>query len=55
MRTLWGITLGLFLVWLLGVTGAFPVGPWIHLLLVISIAFAVTGLLWRPTGRTTRG
>lgn len=51
MLVFWGITLGSFLVWLAAVTGVFHVGPWIHLLLVISIAFAVTGLLFRPARR----
>ncbi|MDC0740223.1 hypothetical protein [Polyangium mundeleinium] len=51
MLVFWGLTVGAFLAWLLAVTGVYEAGPWIHLLLVISIAFAVTGLLFRPIGR----
>ncbi|MDI1432946.1 MULTISPECIES: DUF4175 domain-containing protein [Polyangium] len=51
MLVFWGLTIGAFLAWLLAVTGVYQAGPWIHVLLVISIAFAVTGLLFRPIGR----
>jgi hypothetical protein len=38
-------------VWLLAALGVFSVGAWIHVLLVIAIAFALTGLLWQPSRR----
>jgi hypothetical protein len=51
MMAFWAMTLGLFLVWLLAATGVFSAGPWIHLVLVIVVAFVATGLLWRPSRR----
>jgi hypothetical protein len=51
VATLWGITVTAFLVWLLAALGVFQVGAWIHVLLVIAIAFALTGLLWQPSRR----
>ncbi|MDI3288970.1 hypothetical protein [Polyangium sp. 15x6] len=51
MLVFWGLTIGAFLAWLLAATGVYEAGPWIHVLLVIAIAFAVTGLLFRPIGR----
>ena len=51
MLVFWGLTAGAFFAWLLAATGVFHAGPWIHVLLVISIAFAVTGLLFRPIAR----
>ncbi|HVK70579.1 MAG TPA: hypothetical protein VM694_39265 [Polyangium sp.] len=51
MLVFWGLTVGAFFAWLLAVTGVYEAGPWIHVLLVIAIAFAVTGLLFRPIGR----
>jgi len=44
---LWGLVLGSLLVWLLAVTEVIAVGAWVHLVLVIAIAFGVTGLMRR--------
>ncbi len=44
---LWGFVLGSLLVWLLAVTDVIAIGPWVHLLLVIAIAFGLTGLFRR--------
>ncbi|WP_240807032.1 hypothetical protein [Polyangium spumosum] len=54
MLLFWGLTAFAFLAWLLAATGVYEAGPWIHVLLVIAIAFAVTGLLFRPLGRRGR-
>ncbi len=51
MLVFWGFTAGAFLAWLLAVTGVYEAGAWIHVLLVIAIAFGVTGLLFKPLGR----
>jgi hypothetical protein len=40
----------LFVAWLLGMVGAYTVGSFIHLLLVIALVLFVVGLL---TGRRT--
>lgn len=52
MVLLWGFVLGSLLVWLLAVTGVIAVGSWVHLLLVIAVAFGVTGLLRRRRATT---
>jgi hypothetical protein len=41
------LVLGSLLVWLLAVTEVIAVGAWVHLVLVIAIAFGVTGLMRR--------
>ena len=51
---LWGFVLGSLLVWLLAVTGVLELGPWVHLLLVVAVAFGLTGLL-RGRSSTTEG
>jgi hypothetical protein len=51
MTAFWGITAFVFLVWLLAATGVYDAGAWIHVLLVIAVSFAVTGLLWHPVRR----
>jgi len=51
MFVFWGLTACAFLVWLAVATGLFQAGAWINLLLVVAVAFAVTGLLFRPARR----
>ena len=53
MVLLWGFVLGSLLVWLLAVTGVIVVGAWVHLLLVIAVAFGLTGLMRRRRAATT--
>ncbi|HSN99578.1 MAG TPA: hypothetical protein VLS89_14890 [Candidatus Nanopelagicales bacterium] len=50
---LWGFVLGSLLVWLLAVTDVLEVGPWVHLLLVVAVAFGLTGLLRGGKASTT--
>jgi len=44
----WIIAAVLLLVWLFGVSGAFLVGPGIHVLLLVAMALLLSGLLTRP-------
>jgi hypothetical protein len=48
---LWVIAVVAFIAWLLAVLGVYSPGSWIHVLLVISISFAVTGITrcFRPS------
>jgi len=47
---LWTITLVLLVLWLLGITGAYAIGTWVHILLVlaiISVLFNATSGRWK--------
>jgi hypothetical protein len=46
---LWTITVVLLVLWLLGMTGAYTIGAWIHLLLVLAIISVLINLTtgWR--------
>ncbi len=44
----WIFAAVLLLVWLFGVSGAFLVGPGIHVLLLVAMALLLSGLLTRP-------
>lgn len=41
---LWTITVVLLVLWLLGLTGAYTVGAWIHVLLVLAIISVIINL-----------
>ena len=43
-RMLWTITVVLLVLWLLGLTGAYTVGAWIHVLLVLAIISVLINL-----------
>jgi hypothetical protein len=45
---LWVLAGVLILLWLLGVAGAFAVGPWIHALLILAVVAVVATLFTRP-------
>ncbi|MGK3997942.1 lmo0937 family membrane protein [Sorangium sp. So ce1024] len=51
---LWSVAVVSLLTWLLAVFGVLPADNWIHVLLVISAAFAVTGMLRQVPGRPRR-
>jgi Family of unknown function (DUF5670) len=42
---LWTITVILLVLWLLGVVGAYTVGSWIHILLVLAIISIIFNLM----------
>ncbi len=42
---LWTITVVLLVLWLLGVVGAYTVGSWIHILLVLAIISIIFNLM----------
>lgn len=46
---LWTITVILLVLWLLGLVGAYSVGAWIHILLVLAIISVLINLAsgWR--------
>ncbi|WP_437857940.1 hypothetical protein [Sorangium sp. So ce363] len=48
---LWSVVLVSLLTWLLAMVGVLTVHPWTPALLVISAAFAVTGMLRQMPGR----
>jgi hypothetical protein len=48
---LWTITLALLVLWLLGMTGAYAIGAWVHILLVLAI---ISVLLNATSGRWKR-
>jgi hypothetical protein len=45
---LWVIAGILLILWLLGVVGAFAVGSWIHVLLLLAVVSVVVSLFTRP-------
>lgn len=51
---LWSVVLVSLLTWLLAVFGVVPADNWIHVLLVISAAFAVTGMIRQVPARPRR-
>ena len=51
---LWGVALVSLMIWLLAVLAVRPMNDWIHVLLVISASFAVTGLLRQMPARPRR-
>jgi hypothetical protein len=42
---LWTITVVLLVLWLLGFAGAYTVGAWIHLLLVLAVISVIVNLV----------
>lgn len=42
---LWTITVVLVVLWLLGALGAYTVGSWIHILLVLAVISVIVNLL----------
>jgi hypothetical protein len=48
LYALWTVAGTLVVVWLLGISGAFAVGPWIHLMLVAAVGLMATSLFSRP-------
>ena len=48
---IWSVALASLLMWLLSVFGVLPGSTWIHVLLVISAVFALTGMLRQVPGR----
>ena len=51
---LWSVALVSLLTWLLAAFGVMPADNWIHVLLVISAAFAVTGMIRQVPARPRR-
>jgi len=45
---LWTITVILLVLWLLGAVGAYSVGAWLHILLVLAVISAIINLAVRP-------
>ncbi len=45
---LWTITVILLVLWMLGAVGAYSVGSWLHILLVLAIISAIVNIAVRP-------
>jgi hypothetical protein len=48
LYAMWGLAGTLVLVWLLGVSGAWMVGGWVHVLLIAAMLVMAFSLLSRP-------
>jgi hypothetical protein len=48
LYALWTVAGTFVLIWLLGVTGAVTVGPWVHALLVAAVALLASTVFTRP-------
>jgi hypothetical protein len=46
---LWTVTVILLVLWLLGLVGAYTVGSWIHILLVLAVISVIISLVRRPS------
>jgi hypothetical protein len=44
VEMLWTITVVLLVLWLLGLTGAYTIGAWVHVLLVLAIISVLINL-----------
>lgn len=46
---LWTVTIILLLLWALGFVGAYTVGSWIHILLILALISAIISIVRRPS------